>query len=62
MQFEPKKEPVKDPLGKATSKVTFKDPGEYTVRVRADTWGNTDSSSADQCCWTNGYWKVAVTR
>lgn len=60
--FSTPKEGVTDSQGKATTKVTFSEAGEYTLRVRADTFGNTDSSFADQCCWTNGYWKVAVTR
>jgi len=60
--FSTSKEGVTDPQGKATTRVTFSEPGDYTLRVRADTFGNTDSSFADQCCWTNGYWKVAVTR
>jgi len=62
VSFSTSKEGVTDPHGKATTKATFTEPGEYTLRVRADTFGNTDSSFADQCCWTNGYWKVAVTR
>jgi hypothetical protein len=41
---------------------TFKETGEYVVRVRGDTFGNVDSIAADQCCWTNGYVKVRVTR
>ena len=62
VDFSPKKAPVTDPQGKATASVTFKEPGDYVVRLRADTFGNIDSAAADQCCWTNGYWKVAVTR
>ena len=60
--FSPPKEPVADPQGKTTTTVTFKEPGEDVIRARADTFGNTDSSGPDQCCWTNGYWKVGVSR
>ena len=45
--------------GRATTSVTFPEPGEYVLRVRADNFNPVDSTPADQCCWTNGY--VAVT-
>ncbi len=60
--FSTPKEPVANPQGKATTTATFKEPGEYVIRVRGDSYGNIDSSGPDQCCWTNGYWKVVVTR
>ena len=60
--FSPPKQPLADVQGKATTTVTFKEPGEYVIRVRGDSFGNVDSSPEDQCCWTNGYWKVVVTR
>ena len=41
---------------------TFNEPGEYVVRVKADAFGYSDSSAGNQCCWTNGYQKVTVTR
>ena len=44
-----------------TTTATFEQPGEYLVRVRADNFGRVDSSSGNQCCWTNGYLKVTVT-
>lgn len=62
VSFAPAKVSVKDPLGTATTSVVFAAPGEYTVRARVDTFGNIDSASADQCCWTNAYWKVTVAR
>ncbi len=44
-----------------TTQATFSQPGDYLVRVRAN-----DSSVAGaghaQCCWTNGFLKVTVTR
>src|SRR5262245_42844424 len=44
-----------------TTLATFNAPGDYIIRLRA-----TDSSVAGaghaQCCWTNGFVKVTVTR
>lgn len=41
---------------------TFDQPGEYVIRVRVDNFTASDSSFADQCCWSNGYVRVNVTR
>ena len=41
---------------------TFSEAGEYTLRARVDNWRASDSSAVDQCCWTNGYIRVSVTR
>lgn len=60
--FEPPKQPVAEVQGKATTMASFTEPGEYVIRVRGDTFGNIDSTAEDQCCWTNGYWRVEVTR
>ncbi len=60
--FEPQRQPVADAQGKATTMASFKEPGSYVIRVRGDTFGNIDSTPEDQCCWTNGYLKVEVTR
>lgn len=49
--------------GQSTMRATFGAPGAYVLRVRADNWtGSHDSSAGNQCCWTNGYVKVTVTR
>ena len=47
--------------GTATTSATFKQAGEYVIRVRTDNFGRLDSVPGDQCCWTNGYVKVTVT-
>jgi hypothetical protein len=60
--FTPPKMSLKEPQGKASTTATFPEPGEYTVRARVDTFGNIDSTAPDQCCWTNAYWKVSVSR
>ena len=39
---------------------TFSEPGEYMLRAQVDNWRAPDSSSGDQCCWTNGYVRVSV--
>ena len=47
--------------GVATVNATFSEPGEYVLRAQVDNWSAPDSSSGDQCCWTNGYVRVTVT-
>jgi hypothetical protein len=47
--------------GTATASATFKQPGEYVIRVRVDNFGRLDTSPGNQCCWTNGYVRVNVT-
>ena len=59
--FSPPKEPIAELEGTATTSATFKQPGEYVIRVRADNFGRLDTSPGNQCCWTNGYVKVTVT-
>jgi hypothetical protein len=39
---------------------TFSEPGEYMLRAQVDNFRAPDSSSGDQCCWTNGYVRVTV--
>ncbi len=41
---------------------TFSEPGEYLMRARVDNFNSADSSGGDQCCWTNAYIRVNVTR
>jgi hypothetical protein len=48
--------------GTAQVYVTFGTPGEYVMRAQADQFSVPDSSSGDQCCWTNGYVRVNVTQ
>ena len=59
--FSPPKQPIAELQGTATTSATFKQPGEYVIRVRADNFGRVDTSAGNQCCWTNGYLKVTVT-
>lgn len=47
--------------GTASVIATFSEPGDYVMRTMVDNWDATDSTEADQCCWTNVYQKVTVT-
>ena len=60
--FEPESQLVdSEGWGEATTQVTFSEPGEYMVRVRADNFEAEDSAFDDQCCWSNAYFPVTVT-
>ena len=54
-------EPEPEQDGEATTTATFSEPGTYVLRVRVDNFNPLDSSSGDQCCWTNGYISVTVS-
>ena len=55
--------------GEAKSMVTFSEPGDYMLRVRAtdasaiagDGTSHVASAGYAQCCWTNGFVNVTVT-
>lgn len=46
----------------ATTTATFSEPGEYILRVRANDASGVASAGHAQCCWTNGFVKVNVSR
>lgn len=48
--------------GTATTSVTFAAPGEYLLRVRANDASGVSGAGHAQCCWTNGFVRVVVTR
>jgi hypothetical protein len=48
--------------GSATTAATFAAPGEYLVRVRANDASGVSGAGHAQCCWTNGFLKVTVTK
>ena len=48
--------------GSATTTATFSEPGDYIVRVRANDASGVAGAGHAQCCWTNGFVKVTVTR
>jgi hypothetical protein len=47
--------------GKATTSVTFTEPGEYVLHVTANDYSG-EGGAGFQCCWTNGQVKVTVQR
>jgi len=47
--------------GKATTTVTFAEPGEYVLHVTANDFSG-EGGAGFQCCWTNGQVKVTVQR
>ena len=55
-------EPEPDEDGAATTTATFSEPGTYVLRVRVDNFNPLDSTPGDQCCWTNAYLSVTVSR
>jgi len=48
--------------GTASVIVTFSAPGDYIMRARVDNFSAPDSSDNDNCCFTNGFIRVNVTR
>ena len=47
--------------GRATTTATFSAPGDYLLRLRAND-GSVAGAGHAQCCWTNGFVKVKVSR
>lgn len=47
--------------GTARVYATFSMPGEYVLLGQVDNFRRPDSSSGDQCCWSNAYVRVNVT-
>ena len=45
--------------GKATTNVTFSEPGEYVLRVQANDWSG-EGGRGFQCCWSNAWATVTV--
>jgi hypothetical protein len=48
--------------GSATTAATFSEPGDYIVRVRANDASGVAGAGHAQCCWTNGFVKIHVTK
>ena len=48
--------------GSASTTVTFATPGSYVLRVRANDQSGVAGAGHAQCCWTNGYVRVTVSR
>ncbi|MGI9625442.1 MAG: hypothetical protein ACR2QM_01285 [Longimicrobiales bacterium] len=43
-------------------RATFDTPGRHVIRIRIDNFDAPDSMPGQQCCWTNGYVVVDVSR
>jgi hypothetical protein len=62
VQFSQEKSRVEsEGWGFASTQATFTVPGDYVIRLRADTFGAPDSRFDNQCCWSNAYVPVTVT-
>jgi hypothetical protein len=48
--------------GSAAVTATFSDPGSYVLRVRANDASGVAGAGHAQCCWSNGFVKVNVTK
>ncbi len=48
--------------GQATVHATFDEPGDYVLRARANDASGVIPAGHAQCCWTNGFVRVTVTR
>ena len=60
--FEPSSSKVDAGGGRAETLASFSEAGEYVVRVRANDASGVANAGHAQCCWTNGFVKVTVTR
>jgi hypothetical protein len=58
--FSPPSARVEVSGGQAATQATFTAPGDYIVRVRANDASGVAGAGHAQCCWTNGFIKVAV--
>ncbi len=47
--------------GRAVTKVTFSEAGDYVLRVRANDYSGLSSAGHSQCCWSNGFVKISVS-
>ena len=59
--FSPETGRVPAAGGDGITMATFDTPGDYVIRVRATDAGIAQAGHA-QCCWTNGFVRVTVTR
>jgi hypothetical protein len=48
--------------GQLTTTATFSEPGSYVIRVRANDASGVANAGHAQCCWSNGFIKVVVTK
>jgi hypothetical protein len=60
--FNPASSAVDPAGGQAMTMASFSEAGEYIVRVRANDASGVANAGHAQCCWTNGFVRITVTR
>jgi hypothetical protein len=61
--FSPEEIPIGEGGAEARTTASFSQPGDYVLYARADhTERSVSEAGLEQCCWTNGYVSVTVTR
>jgi hypothetical protein len=60
--FDPATARVPSAGGSATTNATFSAPGEYVLRVRANDASGVAGAGHAQCCWSNAFVRVTVSR
>ncbi|SVB08769.1 uncharacterized protein METZ01_LOCUS161623, partial [marine metagenome] len=55
--------PIEEGNTEAVTTAFFSEPGEYVLYVRADHSDmRVSAAGLEQCCWTNGYISISVSR
>jgi hypothetical protein len=62
VSFDPASSRVATSGGQASTTATFSDAGAYVIRIRVNDASGVANAGHAQCCWTNGFVKVSVTR
>jgi hypothetical protein len=62
VKFVPATARVPTAGGSATTTAMFAEPGAYVLRVRANDASGVSGAGHAQCCWTNGFVNVNVSR
>ena len=60
--FNPPSAKVDAAGGQAATSASFSEAGDYIVRVRANDASGVANAGHAQCCWTNGFVRITVTR
>ena len=53
---------IDEASGETTTTATFHEPGDYVVWVAVNDYSGVEHAGHAQCCWTNGFVQVHVTR